>query len=147
MSCLLQRSLLLCLVLLSGCSALPVPAPDPDTPGKGAGEVESVPAPAPLPEAALETPRSPAVTALLAMARDDRAEGRDEQAAVRLERALRIQPRDPLVWLELARIYYDRGEFATAAQFADKAERLAGLDDALRKQAADLLTDARRRGG
>lgn len=147
MSCSPHKILLLCLLLLPGCSALPFASPEPDVPGKGAGESERVPEAAPLPEAASTTGRAPAVTALLDMAREDRAQGRDEEAAVRLERALRIQPRDPSLWLELARIYFDKGEFAMAMQFADKAERLAGFDELIRKQAADLSSDARRQGG
>ncbi len=140
------RILVLCL-LLPACSAVPSGGPADDRAGKGAGEVVPVTQPAPLPEAAQATPRVPAVTALLALASEQRAAGRAEQATVTLERAVRIQPRDPQPWLELARIYFDTGDFAAAAQFADKAARLAGLDEALRQQAAELASLARRQGG
>lgn len=141
------KNLLLGVLLLSGCSGFPVTTQEEEGPGKGTATPEPVPEVAPLPEPSSAPGRAPAVVALLEMARDDRAQGRDEQAAVRIERALRIAPRDPELWLALAHIYYDGGDFKSAAQFADKARRLSGFDEGLKKQADALWSEARRQGG
>lgn len=143
MNCPLCRILLLTL-LLPACGALPVTDTAGDAADKGVGGITPEPEAAPLPQAPPAAPRVPAVVALLALANDERAAGRDEQATVTLERAVRIQPRDPQPWLELARIYFDAGDFDAAAQFAGKAARLAGPGDGLRQQAAELAAAARR---
>src|SRR5437773_5018194 len=62
----------------------------------------SEPAP-PLPEPAART-ETLAIAGLLDGARADAAAGRLANAAASLERALRIEPRNPRLWQELARV-------------------------------------------
>lgn len=129
-------------LFFTGCTALPSVSTEPDSAGKDAGEAIVEPA-APLPEAQSQS-RSPAVTALLAKARSERADGRPEQATVSLERALRIEARDAELWLELAGARFDAADFDASVQFADKALRLAGNNETLRSQAEKLGRAARR---
>lgn len=51
--------------------------------------------------------------------------GESEKAVATLERALRIDPRDPLLWLDLAEIRLEQGDRVQAAQLARRAETLA----------------------
>lgn len=132
---------LTCLSLLAACAALPAPPPA----AKGTGDANEPSPPeasAPLP-APLSATHSPAVDALLAKARAQRSAGQFEVATVSLERALRIQPRDPRIWLELAQTRYAADDFGAAEQFAEKARRLAGDDEKLLHDAQRLVQAAR----
>jgi cytochrome c-type biogenesis protein CcmH/NrfG len=60
---------------------------------------------------------------------------------VALERALRIQPHNPQVWLELARVRFGQRHYAESATMASKARELAGEDRALATAAEHLLTN------
>ena len=85
-----------------------------------------------------ETPEAPvpsennAVIALVKNARDDMSAGRLGQAAASLERALRIEPRNPTLWHELARVNLHQGQASQAAQFASKSNSFAGENVQLR---------------
>ena len=139
----LRDILLICVLTpsLSGCSALPSVTEPAPLPGKDQAQ-ESVAPAAPLPAAELRA-RSPAVNALLAKARSDRAEGNPEKAMVSLERALRIEPQDPELWLELAAAAFDKEDFQVSAEFADRAGRMAGNNEELRREALKLGQAAR----
>lgn len=52
-----------------------------------------------------------------------------DQAAVKLERALRIEPGNAKLWHELARVHLDQGNFDQAIQFANKSNALTWDDD------------------
>ncbi|NNF52446.1 MAG: hypothetical protein HKN59_08405 [Gammaproteobacteria bacterium] len=126
---------------LAGCSALPaVTQPTPATGKEPAQEVAEQAAPLP---AAGTSARSPAVAALLSKARSERQDGQPEKATVTLERALRIESRDPELWLELAGAAYEKEDFNASAEFAARAGRLAGNDEALRRKAEKLGRAAR----
>ncbi len=129
---------------LAGCSAVPIGMGEPEASSKDQGAELGEPE-SPLPQSR-QRQSSPAVDALLGQARALRAEGQHELAAVKLERALRIEPRGAELWLELARVRYDMGDFAAAAQFADRARRLAGNDDDLARVAEQLALAARTQG-
>lgn len=135
-------------IVLPACTALPTAPPiaTDSQESKGAGD-DAVVASAPLPQASAQVLRPPAVTALLERARARRAAGQNDQAAVDLERALRIDPRDAEIWLELAGVNYEQGDYESAAQFAEKALRFAGEDASLRQRAKRMASDARLRGG
>ncbi len=70
-----------------------------------------------------------AAAALLAQAHDHRTAGRLPEAAVTLERALRIAPREPRIYRELAEVRLAEGKVAQAEQFARKGISLAGGAD------------------
>lgn len=135
----LRTSLLMSVgLILAGCASLAGPGPTEPVADRG----KETPAKAPVAEqlpTVKATERSPAVDALLAQARAQRATGSYEQAAVSVERALRIDARSAALWLELAQIRFDQGEFEAAQQFAEKARRLAGVDETLATEAERVL--------
>ena len=121
----------------SGCALAPQPGPqDPDA--------DEIPVTAPQRQ---ERRAGPATATLIEQSRALHESGQSAQAAVTLERALRIEPNDPAVWLELARLRYAAADWAQAEQFARRAESLAGGDPALRKQAVELIADSLVRQG
>src|SRR3989441_13232572 len=67
----------------------------------------------PAPESAAHT-ETIAIASLLDGARADTAAGRLANSAASLERALRIEPRNPRLWQELARVRLKKGVYAHA---------------------------------
>ncbi len=110
-------------------------------------DIEAVPpAPAePLPPPRTAPPVSSASQALLTQSRGHQAAGRYEQAAASIERALRIEPRQPVLWLELGNIRLKEGDFAQAESLGRKALSLATGDAALTAKAEQLIATAKRR--
>lgn len=82
---------------------------------------------------------SAATQELLTESRAARAAGDLTEAAVSVERALRIDPNDPELWLELGQIQLASGDNAQAAALARKALTLAGDDRDLTARAERLL--------
>jgi hypothetical protein len=82
---------------------------------------------------------SEATRELLAESRAARASGNLVDAAVSVERALRIDPNDPELWLEFGQIQLASGDDAQAAALARKALTLAGDDRDLTARAERLL--------
>ncbi len=66
-----------------------------------------------------------AVTALLTEAKVYFEEGQHEQAAAKLERALRIDPRNPVLWHNLAGVRLQQDDWGRAASLAAKSNALA----------------------
>ena len=69
--------------------------------------------------------RNAAAVSLQTIAESQHVAGELELAAASVERALRIDSRDPQLWLLLARIRLDQGEPGQAAGLARRAETLA----------------------
>lgn len=84
---------------------------------------------------------------LLQSARADSAAGRLTNAAATLERALRIEPRNPRLWQELARVRFKQGEYAQAENVASRSNSFAGSDNALRAENWRLIAQAREARG
>lgn len=105
------------------------------------------PSPTAEPEALPVTSDNNAVTALAESARQDAAAGRLNAAAANLERALRIEPRNALLWHELARVNLHQGQPNEAAQFATKSNTFAGDNAALRASNWRLIGQARTQSG
>jgi Tfp pilus assembly protein PilF len=117
-------------VLLAGCAASgPGEAPDRGGPARSSGGQAM----------------STAGESLLTAASDQRRAGDLGQAAMTLERALRIEPRQPALWLELALVRLDEGNFAQAEQLARKAGSLAPADSPLTDSIEAVIEQARRR--
>ena len=113
---------------LSSADALPAaPAPE---------EAAAVP---PLPPAS----QNRAVLALLARAHQDASLGRREAAGAGLERALRIEPRNPWLWYELARLRLAQGQYGQASALAQKSNSLSGQQRPLQALNWRLISDAR----
>lgn len=131
----------------------PAPAPAPAPPRTDGPIIRpipepeaSLPAPAePLPAPRTAPPANPASRALLAQSRTHQAAGDYAQAAASIERALRIDPRQPLLWLELGDIRLKEGDFAQAESLARKGLSLAGGDPSLTSRAEDLIARAKKR--
>jgi Flp pilus assembly protein TadD len=90
---------------------------------------------------ALEHPGNGASTALLEQARSEREAGSLVAAAAAVERALRIAPNDPDLWIELGEIKLAAGDREQAEMMARKALTLAGSDRAVAERANRLLTN------
>jgi len=87
----------------------------------------------PFPEESLPTTRplsksdvmSPVVKSLLSQAQGQRRLGNWDGAAILLERALRIEPRNAVIWSRLANIRFDQQFWNKAIQLAAKSNTLA----------------------
>ncbi|MEO0616016.1 MAG: tetratricopeptide repeat protein [Pseudomonadota bacterium] len=134
----LYRMLALALVLAvcAGCSLTQPPvegAPEPR-----ATEVPAEPAASGTLEPELGAVH-PAAAQFLADARNWRKLNNAPRAAASMERAIRIDPRHPEPWLELARLRLDGGDFSQAENLALKARSLAPRDSAWFEAAESML--------
>jgi len=140
------------LLLLTGCAAQ-TPAPVVTTTPTPAPTETPVPAPSapPVPAAPTvlrpATRESTAVASLMDSARADTAAGRLSNAAATLERALRIEPRNPRLWSELARVRFQQRDYAQAESTALRSESWAGKDNLLRADNWRLIAAAREARG
>ena len=132
--------------VLAGCATepgpAPTPAPEPDLPPVQIPEAVPVPVPGPAPAPAART-ENVAIAGLMDTARADAAAGRLANAAATLERALRIEPRNPRLWHELARVRLKQGQYAQAESVAARSNSWAGSDNALRAENWRLIAEAR----
>jgi Tfp pilus assembly protein PilF len=80
-------------------------------------------------------------------ARSDAAAGRLGNAAASLERALRIEPRNPRLWQELSRVRLKQGEYAQAESVAARSNSWAGSDNTLRAENWRLIAESREARG
>jgi tetratricopeptide (TPR) repeat protein len=136
-----MRLLVLIAALLAGCATTaPPPAQSPLPPAPVEGAAPAVPAVPPAPAAPAP---NPAVERLMASARADQAASRLGSAEATIERALRIAPRDPRLWQQLARIRLQQGDYRQAESLAARANTWAGSDDALRAENWNLIAQAR----
>jgi len=127
-------------MLLAGCATAPEPGPPPPP----------EPGPPPPPAATpAPTPRSEnvAIAGLMQNARDDVATGRLANAAASLERALRIEPRNPRLWHELAQVRVRQGQYAQGESVAARSNSWAGTDNALRGANWRLIAQTREARG
>ena len=129
-----MRTILALAAILGGCATAPLFGPVP----------EPAPAPAPAPAARTE---SIAIASLMDGARADSAAGRLANAAASLERALRIEPRNPRLWQELARVRLKQGDYAQAENVAARSNSWAGGDPLLRAENWRLIAQAREARG
>jgi tetratricopeptide (TPR) repeat protein len=90
-----------------------------------------------------EPSQNAAVVALLDQARTHSSAGQTEAAGASLERALRIEPRNPVLWQELARVRLAQGHYRQAENLAAKANALAGDDQRLRAENWRIIGQAR----
>ncbi|MET3999337.1 tetratricopeptide repeat protein [Marinobacterium sp. MBR-109] len=100
-----------------------------------------------VPETLQLQPQSPAVVALLENARSDTGSGDLRTAQSRLERALRIAPRDPEVYIQLADVQRRQGQFLQAEQVALKGISIASGQDSALRRLWTLVAEIRNEGG
>ena len=163
---LLRGFALVCVASLAGCAVfgppLPPPASEARPPGASRGVIQqaqpaaqpaaplqSTPAPAltPAPSAVRQFRLGPAASALVNIAHAQERSGQYGLAAQTLERALAIEPRDPLVWIELGRESLDAHNPVQAYGMARKALYLANGDSGAQASAWGLIAAALRAQG
>ena len=116
-----------------------------------AAPLTAAPAPAPAPPQP-QTPAPPvatrqfhlgaAATALVAQAHRQAAAGDVQLAVGTIERALRIEPDNPLLWIELGEIHENAGHFGQAAGMGHKALQLATGDPRAQSASWHLIADS-----
>jgi tetratricopeptide (TPR) repeat protein len=99
------------------------------------------------PGAPPEPVQSPAVVALLDQAQTHASAGQLGAAGASLERALRIEPRNPALWQELARVRLRQGQYRQAENLAAKSNSFAGDDQRLRGENWRIIGQARSKLG
>lgn len=159
--------LIVALLAVSGCSVAPFKTTEPapaatDAASRGAGSAPVLTVPTdiakPAPEAVIEPPvtaplpkerprtppatLSPASRALVTQAESQRKKGDLPGATVSLERALRIEPGNPLLWIEMGRLRMDQRNYAQAESTARKALAMAVGDDRTQALAWQLIGDS-----
>jgi len=85
---------------------------------------------------------SPVAKKLLLASESQRSAGDWEAAANSLERALRIEPRNALLWSRLADVRYEQRDWQQAVQLAAKSNTLVGNNKDLRRQNWYLMSNA-----
>ena len=86
----------------------------------------------------------PAVLALQGQADSQRRGGELDSAVVTLERAIRIQPRNALLWHKMAEIRLQQHKPRLALDLAKKSDSLASGNRELNKKNAVIITESRR---
>jgi len=119
------------------------PEVSPEPQPQGAGIV--VPPPSQLPRERPKTPPatlSPASRALVGQAQAQRKKGDLPGATVALERALRIEPSNPLLWIEMGRLRMDQQNFPQAEAMGRKALAISVGDYHTQSAAWTLIADS-----
>jgi predicted Zn-dependent protease len=157
---------------LSGCVMFRTPVETPEgqpvhpAPGAATGSVTSatpaapaaaVPAPPPAPPPVTAPPPATrqfrlgaAATALVAQAHRQAAGGDPQLAISSIERALRIEPDNPLLWIELGELHESAGHFEQAGGIGHKALQLSTGDPHAQSASWHLIAEslkARNRNG
>jgi tetratricopeptide (TPR) repeat protein len=144
--------------LVSGC-AIMKPKPDFGTQPQQQGQPEAPTAPqpsgAPSEEALPAVPNgaeqhtptrqfqlSPPARALVEQSRTQASGGNFVAAYATLERAQRIEPNNPLVWIEMGQVKLQEGNAVQADSMGHKALQLAAGDQAAQAQAWHLIADS-----
>lgn len=146
-------------LLIAGCAA-PVPYKPPPArtavpPAPPAPPARPAPKPAPVkpsppqpvPPAVAPTRQfhlGAAAAALVNEAREQAASGNPQRALSTVERALRIEPKNPLLWLMLGQAHEGAGHYQLAASMGRKALQLGAGDARLQARAWRLIGDSLR---
>jgi predicted Zn-dependent protease len=142
-------------LLLASCAGQPPhqpitnqPTPYERTPGAAPGTAAPGSAqPAPPPPPVRQYRLGPAASALVAQAHVQANGGEFGAASATLERALRIEPDNPLLWVELGRLQLQQANAVQADGMGRKALALATGDPAAQSSAWRLIADALRARG
>jgi predicted Zn-dependent protease len=88
-----------------------------------------------------------AVVSLMDQARTEASAGRLGNAAASMERAIRLEPKNPRLWQELARLRLNQRDYAQAEHVAMRSNTLTRGDYAMRAQNWDIIAQAREARG
>ena len=129
---------------------LTAPPPEVEAPSPEAEPAVETPPPPPppreRPKAAAAT-LSPASKALVSQAQAQRKKGDLPGATVSLDRALRIEPNNPLLWIEMGRLRMDQRNYPQAENMGRKALAMSVGDDRTQSMAWQLISDSLRARG
>ncbi|WP_020559714.1 tetratricopeptide repeat protein [Thiofilum flexile] len=104
--------------------------------------------PAPRPAIAPRAyPLSPAAGSLLESARNEASRNNLGRAGELMERALRIEPSNPTLWMQLAQFRKQQGDMAQAVAMAKKAAQVQPDDPGLERQTWSFIADIYRATG
>ena len=92
-------------------------------------------------------PQTPPVQTLLSQAYQQRASDDLAGAAATLERALRIEPRNALLWNRLADVRLQQGQYAQAGNLAARSNALAGDQVGLKQDNWRIIAVTRHQRG
>lgn len=136
--------LLIALLTLAACTTIQPPqgTPDDTTDATDASAVDQG-ATADTSSEPVPPSVNPAVIALLDTAESDIATGRLQSAIASVERALRIEPKNPLLWQKLAKLKMEKGDYRQAENFAARSNSWAGANKALQAQNWRIISEAR----
>lgn len=142
---------LLCEILY-GCTSMTQTAPTESTPAQTPADVHISISELPLEsdKSKLIVPSSqtsPAVMKLLDQAHSATMQGDIPRAEVLLERSIRIEPKNPVLWHYLAKVRLQQGRFNEAAGLAQKSNALAKGDKPLQADNWRIIAHARNRNG
>ncbi len=112
-------------------------------------EAETLPPPPPPRERpkAPAAKLSPASQTLVNQAQAQRKKGDLPGATVSLDRALRIEPNNPLLWIEMGRLRMDQRNYPQAENMGRKALSMSVGDDRTQSMAWQLIADSYRARG
>jgi predicted Zn-dependent protease len=148
-SALKTAAALLAAMLLAACSLLSSQRPTPPAPEPSQAQPlppgQSSPLPSSHPPAVIrENHLSSATNSLVTQAHTQIAHGDLPAASSTLDRAVRIEPYNPLLWIEMGRLRLAENDAHQAEGCGRKALALASGDRAAQSQAGRLLADALR---
>ena len=126
------------------------PPPEVEAPAPEAEPAVEAPPPAPPPRERPKTAAatlSPASKALVSQAQAQRKKGDLPGATVSLDRALRIEPNNPLLWIEMGRLRMDQRNYPQAENMGRKALAMSVGDDRTQSMAWQLISDSLRARG
>src|SRR5215470_13267938 len=106
-----------------------------------------LPPPSPYPLSGPAHAESPAIASLMNTARADTSAGKLPNAAASLERALRIEPRNPRLWQELSRVRLLQRDYVQAESCAQRSSSWAGGDALLVADNWRLIAQSREARG
>jgi tetratricopeptide (TPR) repeat protein len=128
--------------LLGACASQPGSPPVTERDSPPPVQRDESPAPPP------SEPRYQAATTTLLAQADAAAQADDLGSAIAyLERAVRIEPRDPQLWIRLSQAHVDNEDYPAATQHARKAIALAGQDPAASRAAWLQLANVKQAEG
>jgi tetratricopeptide (TPR) repeat protein len=149
--------ILIAVLAIGGCAApspyqKPAPTPAPPTeaptvetrPGSPPTPVEE---PQPLPEPIREPTLGPASRALVSQAQAQLATKNFAVAASSIERALRIEPDNPLLWIELGKVRQTEGNYVQAENMGRRAVALSVNAPRAQSAAWSLIAESYRARG
>ena len=137
-------------LLVAGCATSRVSSEPPTSSPSAQPLPQASPQPLPSPTAppppsvVRENRLSPATSSLVTQARAQVARGDLPAASSTLDRALRIEPNNPLLWIELGKLRLVESDAHQAEICGRKALALASGDRRSQSQAGRLLADALR---